>query len=171
MRGSKSSKVKIAHRRKQELELLAQGARVSQLPEALGVSRVTVWRDLAAIEQKFNMDLPEDFKKAMRAELSALTEGLAHEKMSPRWKYLIALQIHDRKVKLGPKIDLNGARSETTITIRYIGSEKDSDEVSGRLAAAKAEGEKLRGLNDARTVEPCRILEGEVANEAEGNQS
>jgi DNA-binding CsgD family transcriptional regulator len=167
-RGNRSSAAQIAARRKTELELLAQGESQTSIAKALNISRVTLWRDLLDIKKRFDTDLPEDFRKSLRAQVEKIKELIAIGRIADGRKVELLQRNVELEAKYGPKIDLNSGPGNTTnktINIVYIGSDNDPYAAAAerqRIEAAKAEGERQRGVNDALTVEPSRILEGEV---------
>lgn len=105
--GKPTSRAARALRQKQALELLAKGAGTGEIASTLQISRSTLWRYFQEIEQKFDMELPADFKKAKLAQLARLREFICSGRISDGRIAELLMQVHDREVKLGPELKLN----------------------------------------------------------------
>jgi hypothetical protein len=71
-RGNKTSKAARAARQAKAVELISAGVKQSAIQEELGISRMTFWRDLQAIEARYIEGTAEDVKQFKQAQLAAL---------------------------------------------------------------------------------------------------
>ena len=75
-RGDKTSKAQRAERQAKALELMKTGATQEAIAELLGISRMTFWRDLQAIEARYVEGSKEDvatFKKSQYEALNCMS--------------------------------------------------------------------------------------------------
>jgi DNA-binding Lrp family transcriptional regulator len=85
-RGNKTSKAARAERQAKALELLKTGATQESIAELLGVSRMTFWRDLQAIEARYVEGSKEDvaaFKKSQYDALIRIESATAEGSIEP----------------------------------------------------------------------------------------
>lgn len=72
-RGDKTSKASRADRQARAVKMMNEGVSSTAIAKALGVSRVTFWRDLQAIEARYVQGSEDDVKQFKRAQYAALT--------------------------------------------------------------------------------------------------
>lgn len=85
-RGNKTSKAKRAERQARALELMKTGATQDAIAQLLGVSRMTFWRDLQAIEARYVEGSKEDvaaFKKSQYDALMRIESATAEGSIEP----------------------------------------------------------------------------------------
>jgi DNA-binding Lrp family transcriptional regulator len=85
-RGNKTSKAARAERQARALELMKTGATQEAIAEFLGVSRMTFWRDLQAIEARYVEGSQEDvaaFKKSQYEALIRIESATAEGSIEP----------------------------------------------------------------------------------------
>ncbi|MGB7600347.1 MAG: HTH domain-containing protein [Candidatus Sulfotelmatobacter sp.] len=85
-RGNPTSGAERAARQKKALELMKTGATQGAIAELLGVSRVTFWRDLQAIEARYVEGSKEDvaaFKKSQYDALMRIESATAEGTIEP----------------------------------------------------------------------------------------
>jgi len=85
-RGNKTSKAARAARQAKALELMKTGATQETIAELLGVSRMTFWRDLQAIEARYVEGSKEDvatFKKSQYDALIRIESATAEGSIEP----------------------------------------------------------------------------------------
>jgi hypothetical protein len=85
-RGNKTSKAVRAERQAKALELMKTGATQDAIAELLGVSRMTFWRDLQAIEARYVEGSKEDvaaFKKSQYDALMRIESATAEGSIEP----------------------------------------------------------------------------------------
>jgi hypothetical protein len=71
-RGDATSKAHRAGRQAKVVEMMNDGKTQKEAQEALGVSRMTFWRDIQAIEARFVQGSTEDVKKFKQAQYASL---------------------------------------------------------------------------------------------------
>ncbi|MBZ5687214.1 MAG: helix-turn-helix domain-containing protein [Acidobacteriia bacterium] len=85
-RGNKTSKAERAERQAKALELMKTGATQESIAEVLGVSRMTFWRDLQAIEARYVEGSQEDvaaFKQSQYEALIRIESATAEGSIEP----------------------------------------------------------------------------------------
>lgn len=85
-RGNKTSKAARAERQAKALELMKTGATQDAIAELLGISRMTFWRDLQAIEARYVEGSKEDvaaFKKSQYDALIRIESATAEGSIEP----------------------------------------------------------------------------------------
>lgn len=85
-RGNKTSKAQRAERQAKALELMKTGATQEAIAELLGISRMTFWRDLQAIEARYVEGSKEDvatFKKSQYEALIRIESATAEGSIDP----------------------------------------------------------------------------------------
>src|SRR5579864_1488494 len=85
-RGNKTSKAARAERQAKALELMKTGVTQDAIAELLGVSRMTFWRDLQAIEARYVEGSKEDvaaFKKYQYDALIRIESATAEGSIEP----------------------------------------------------------------------------------------
>ncbi len=85
-RGNKTSKAERAQRQAKALELMKTGATQDAIAQLLGVSRMTFWRDMQAIEAAYVEGSKEDiaaFKKSQYDALIRIESATAEGSIEP----------------------------------------------------------------------------------------
>jgi hypothetical protein len=73
-RGNKTSKAARAERQAKALELMSEGKNQTEIAAELGISRMTFWRDLQAIEARYVEGSADDVKEFKAAQYKALMQ-------------------------------------------------------------------------------------------------
>jgi DNA-binding CsgD family transcriptional regulator len=122
-RGNKTSKAARAERQARALELMKTGATQDAIAELLGVSRMTFWRDLQAIEARYVAGTKEDvaaFKKSQYEALMRIESATAEGSIEPEVANAL-VRVRDSVARL---LGLNEA--EKRITAHVHGPQLDS---------------------------------------------
>lgn len=115
-RGNKTSKAARAERQAKALELMKTGATQDAIAEILGVSRMTFWRDLQAIEARYVEGSKEDvaaFKKSQYDALIRIESATAEGSIEPEVANAL-VRVRDSVAKL---LGLNAPERKITANV------------------------------------------------------
>lgn len=118
-RGNKTSKAERAERQSRALELMKSGKSQTAIVKELGISRMTFWRDLQAIEARYVEGSTEDVAQFKHAQYQALLQienalvegtipadvGNALTRVRAEVAKLLGLNAPERKVTFNADVD------------------------------------------------------------------
>lgn len=102
-------KHKVADRRRQASQMILEGKGVIETSEALGVSRVTVWKYLKAIEEEWRNTNKANYEERLNQQLAKL-ELVADEAFAAFQRSI------GEVTKTTEKVNEDGETTETTVT-------------------------------------------------------
>lgn len=126
-RGNKTSKAERAERQAKALELMKEGKTQGVIAELLGISRMTFWRDLQAIEARYVEGSKEDvaaFKKSQYDALIRIESATAEGTIEPEVANAL-VRIRDSVARL---LGLNAPTKSISATIN---AEVDPEKLVG----------------------------------------
>jgi DNA-binding Lrp family transcriptional regulator len=125
--GNKKSNGAIAKRRLEVAKRLPQGEQVGALAKELGVSRVTLWRDIKKLTLQFSDASREAFQQYKQAHLNVL-QKMAHavleEKVSPD----VAGEFRKYQQDIAKLLGLN---AESRSVVAHVTAEIDPAKLKG----------------------------------------
>lgn len=125
--GNRKSNSAIAKRRTELAERLSKGERVGALAKELGVSRVTLWRDIKNLTIQFSDPSPEAFQKYRHAHLKvlqAMAQAVLEEKVSPE----VAREFRGYQADIAKLMGLN---AETRSVVAHVSADVDPAKLKG----------------------------------------
>ena len=125
--GNKKSNSAIAKRRTELAERLSKGERVGKLAKELGVSRVTLWRDVKNLTLQFSDPSRAAFQEYRQAHLKVLqtmAQAVLEEKVSAE----VAREFRRYQADIAKLIGLN---AETRSVVAHVTAEVDPAKLKG----------------------------------------
>jgi Homeodomain-like domain len=178
-RGNKTSKAERAERQAKALELMKTGATQDAIAELLGVSRMTFWRDLQAIEARYVEGSKEDvaaFKKSQYEALirieSATAEGsiepeVANALVRVRDSVARLLGLNAPSTSISAHVDVNPEHSQEYLLFREACAGLTEDQLHQVYAMAKALPRTWVAPPIEANFPPPMVKALEATNEAE----
>lgn len=84
--GKRNTAAKIEERRVEAIKLMGDGKTKAEIAERLRVSRITLWRDLAALRERYKTENSKEFEAYRKAQLEVLElieEGIVEGMIAP----------------------------------------------------------------------------------------
>jgi DNA-binding CsgD family transcriptional regulator len=160
-RGNRNTAAHIEERRAKTVKLMNEGRTKAEIADQLRVSRITLWRDLANLRERYKTESSADFEAYRKAQLEVLElieEGIVEGMIAPdvgnAWRQvradiskLLGLDAPSKSVRIDAELDpekLQGYR-------KWLAETKGLDD--GDLVPVWSMLREIRGAKARKPIE------------------